>query len=94
VTMHPAPPDFQAKRDTLADQEDAHPDRRPASLNADGGHKKEHEAEFFDSERGSHLLGLQKGAGQDDAETAGQEAMDVDWKGVKKGEEKKKRNRG
>jgi len=51
VTMHPAPPDFAMKRDTVQDVEDKEPDEQTPALTKDGAIKKEHTAEYFDGNK-------------------------------------------
>jgi histone deacetylase 1/2 len=52
VQMHPAPPDWVCVSGSNRQElEDTQPDKKTPSLTSDGALKKEHELEFFDSEK-------------------------------------------
>lgn len=66
VQMHPVPPDWVLNRVTAQEMEDNHPDastKSEQSLNSHGGTRKEHEAEFYDSNKDQDHVDTDKSDG-------------------------------
>jgi hypothetical protein len=85
VQMHPVPPDWVLNRVTAQEMEDNHPDastKSEQSLNNHGGTRKEHEAEFYDSNKDQDHVDTDKSDGlqvkEKEAAPESKENMEVD----------------